>query len=67
MLRLGMTQRRAILLGILAAVWLFPTVAVRAQTGAEARAAEFDRAFHLMLRDPSNLDKTFKYAELGIK
>ncbi len=67
MLRLGMTQRRAMLLGFLAAVWLFSTVAARAQTGAEEQAAEFDRAFHLMLQDPSNLDKTFKYAELGIK
>lgn len=29
--------------------------------------AEFDAAFQDMLRDPSNLDKTFKYAELAVK
>lgn len=29
--------------------------------------AEFDASFQDMLRDPSNLDKTFKYAELAVK
>ena len=29
--------------------------------------AEFEQAFQEMLRDPANLDKTFKYAELAVK
>jgi len=29
--------------------------------------AEFEAAFQDMLRDPSNLDKTFRYAELAVK
>jgi len=32
-----------------------------------ALKAEFDAAFQDMLRDPANLDKTFKYAELAVK
>ena len=60
-----MTQLRAMLLGLLAAVWLLPTAA-RAQTGSDVQR-QFDEAFDHMLQDPSNLDKTFKYAELGIK
>jgi len=66
MLRMGAAQRRGILFGLLAVIWLLPTTVVRAQTGADVQR-QFERAFDHMLQDPSNLDKTFEYAELGIK
>ncbi|MDA1101430.1 MAG: tetratricopeptide repeat protein [Proteobacteria bacterium] len=63
---MGTTQRSAVLLCLLAVVWFFPISTARAQTDSEVQLL-FDQAFKEMLQDPSNLDKTFKYAELGIK
>jgi hypothetical protein len=63
---MGVAQRMAILLGLLVSVWLLPTTEVGAQTDGDVQQ-QFDQAFDHMLQDPSNLDKTFEYAELGIK
>ena len=43
MLRMGMTQRSVILLGLLAAVWVLPITALRAQTDSELQQ-QFDQA-----------------------
>lgn len=66
MLRRGLTQRKAILFGLLAAVWLLPAGQARAQATGDLQQ-QFEQAFQHMLQDPSNLDKSFKYAELGIQ
>lgn len=47
-------------------MWLMPTAPARAQTGGDLQQ-QFEQAFEHMLADPSNLDKSFKYAELGIQ
>ena len=68
MLRMGMTQRAAVMFGLVAAIWLFPWTQPRAQTPtAGDLEQQFEQAFKHMLLDPSNLDNSFRYAELGIK
>lgn len=68
MLRMGMTQRAVFMFGLLAAIWLFPWTQPRARTATVGDLEQqFEQAFKHMLLDPSNLDKSFKYAELGIQ
>jgi tetratricopeptide (TPR) repeat protein len=67
-LRKGMSQRVAMVFGLLAAIWLLPGSQGRAQTNAAGELQQqFEQAFQHMLLDPANLDKSFKYAELGIQ
>ncbi|MBT4486575.1 MAG: tetratricopeptide repeat protein [Rhodospirillaceae bacterium] len=45
-----------------------PAIQPRAQTAATGNVLQqFEQAFEHMLLDPANLDKSFKYAELGIQ
>ncbi len=68
MLRKAMTQRAMFVLVLLAAIGLHPVTQSQAQTAANVDLEqEFAQAFKYMLADPSNLDKSFKYAELGIR
>jgi cytochrome c-type biogenesis protein CcmH/NrfG len=63
-----MSQRVAMVFGLLAAIWLLPDSQGRAQTNAAGELQQqFEQAFQHMLLDPANLDKSFKYAELGIQ
>ena len=50
----------------MAALCLFAGSVAQAQTTPNIQQ-QFDAAFQHMLQDPSNLDKSFKYAELGIQ
>lgn len=63
---MGTAQRLVMLFGLVMAIGLSSANMVRAQSGGDLQQ-QFEQAFDHMLKDPSNLDKTFKYAELGIK
>jgi len=68
MLRKAMTQQAMFVLVLLAAIGLHPVTQSQAQTAANVDLEqEFAQAFKYMLADPSNLDKSFKYAELDIR
>jgi len=66
MLREGGILRTAMAFGLAAVLWLSAGVATRAYA-ASSLEQQFDQAFQHMLQDPANLDKSFKYAELGIE
>ena len=67
-MRKGITRHAGILLGLLVVGWLAPVSESRAQTTvAGDLQQQFEQAFQHMLLDPANLDKSFKYAELGIQ
>ncbi len=67
-MRRGMTQHAAAALGLLMAISLSFANEATAQTKSAVNLQrEFEQAFQQMLNDPSNLDISFKYAELGIQ
>lgn len=61
--------RRGLMASAMAFCVVWPAVSVAQQPSAEniQREQQFERAFQDMLRDPSNLDKTFRYAEIAIQ
>ncbi len=65
MFKIGAVRCTAMVLG-LAVILLSPTAGVRAQATGDLQQ-QFEQAFEHMLQDPANLDKSFKYAELGIQ
>ena len=68
LLRRGVTQRITIVFCLFMAISLMPAIQPRAQTAATGNVLQqFEQAFEHMLLDPANLDKSFKYAELGIQ
>lgn len=65
MFEIGAMRRVAVAVG-LAGLLLSSAGDVRAQAAGDLQQ-QFEQAFEHMLQDPANLDKSFKYAELGIQ